>query len=179
MAYSTAKLKSKRDKLQQCRKVINNLTHYYSNGITELNSVIQKFLRALMRVNVCIFGFKGASTSKVIVAHNEMMMNDYDGQMIFGDLVGLKLLDIYLTGEEKPRKNLTQETCPDRGSNPGPLRDTRACYIYHLFHSGGRELISKLNYNIIILRCVQRFFYRGSVPKVEYHFIFVRSLFHI
>ena len=24
------------------------------------------------------------------------------------------------------RKNLTQETCPDRGSNPGPLRDKRA-----------------------------------------------------
>ena len=25
--------------------------------------------------------------------------------------------------------------CPDRGSNPGPLRDKRACY--HLLHSGG------------------------------------------
>ena len=33
------------------------------------------------------------------------------------------------------RKNPTQETCPDRGSNPGPLRDKRACY--HLLHSGG------------------------------------------
>ena len=56
-----------------------------------------------------------------------MIMGDYDGQMIFGDLGGLKLPDISLTGEEKPRKNLTQETCPDRGSNPGPLRDRRAC----------------------------------------------------
>ena len=28
----------------------------------------------------------------------------------------------------KTPKNLTQETCPDRGSNPGPLRDKRACY---------------------------------------------------
>ena len=55
--------------------------------------------------------------------------------MIFGDLVGLKLPDICLTGEEKPRKNATQETCPDRGSNPGPGRDRRACY--HLLHSGG------------------------------------------
>ena len=55
--------------------------------------------------------------------------------MIFGDLVGLKFPDICLAGEEKPRKNLTQETCPDRGSNPGPLRDKRACY--HLLHSGG------------------------------------------
>ena len=77
---------------------------------------------------VCIFGFKGASTSKVIGVRNEMMMDDYDGQMIFGDLVGLKFPDIRRTGEEKPRKNLTQETCPDRGSNPGPLRDTHACY---------------------------------------------------
>ena len=84
---------------------------------------------------ICIFGFKGASTSKVIGAHNEMLVDGYDGQMIFGDLVGLMLSDIRLTGEEKPRKNLTQETCPERGSNPGPLRDKRA--RYHLFHSGG------------------------------------------
>ena len=41
-----------------------------------------------------------------------MIMDDNDGQMIFGDLVGLKLPEIRLTGEEKPRKNLT---CPDRG----------------------------------------------------------------
>ena len=34
-------------------------------------------------------------------------------------------------------KNLTQETCPDRGSNPDPLRDRRArC---RLAHSGGRK----------------------------------------
>ena len=52
--------------------------------------------------------------------------DDNDGQMIFGDLGGLKLPDICLTDEEKPRKNLTQETCPDLGSNPGPLRDRRA-----------------------------------------------------
>ena len=64
-----------------------------------------------------------------------MIMDDYDGQIISGDLVGLKLPDIRLTGEEKTRKNLTQETCPDRGSNPGPLRDKRVCY--HLLHNGG------------------------------------------
>ena len=58
-----------------------------------------------------------------------MMSDDNDGQMIFGDLGGLKLPDNCRTGEEKPRKNLTQETCPDRGSNPGPLRDRRACYF--------------------------------------------------
>ena len=61
----------------------------------------------------------------------EMMRDDYDGQMIFGDLVGRKLPDIRLTGEEKPHPgNLSQ-----RGSNPGPLRDKRTCY--HLFHSSG------------------------------------------
>ena len=68
-----------------------------------------------------------------------MSMDDNDGQMIFGDLEGLKLPDICLTGEEKPRKNLTQETCPDRGSNPGPLHDKRACN--HLLHSGGLQSI--------------------------------------
>ena len=64
-----------------------------------------------------------------------MSMDDNDDQMIFEDLGGIKLPDICLRGEEKPRKILTQETCPDRGSNPGPLRDKRACY--HLLHSGG------------------------------------------
>ena len=68
-----------------------------------------------------------------------MMIDDNDGQMIFGDLVGLKLPDIRLTGEEKPRKTLTQETCPDRGPNPGPLRDKRACYHFLLL-SGGLKL---------------------------------------
>ena len=69
--------------------------------------------------------------------HSVITHDDYDGQMIFGDLGGLKYLDICLTGEEKPRNNLTQETCHDRGSNPGPLSDKRACY--HLRHSGGPE----------------------------------------
>ena len=40
-------------------------------------------------------------------------MDDDDSQMIFGVLGGLKLPDICLTDEENPRKNLTQETCPD------------------------------------------------------------------
>ena len=64
-----------------------------------------------------------------------MSIVDYDGQMIFGDLVGLKLLDICLTGEEKPRKKPHQETCPDWGSNSAPLRDRRA--FYRPLHSGG------------------------------------------
>ena len=72
-----------------------------------------------------------------------MMIDDNDGQMIFGDLGGLKFPDICLTGEEKNPKNLTQETCPYRGSNPGPLRDKRACYL--LVHSGGRHYIKSVN----------------------------------
>ena len=65
---------------------------------------------------MCICGFKGASTSQVIGARNEMMMDDYDGQMIVGDLVGLKLPDIRLTGEEKPHPgNLSRS-----GIEPGP-----------------------------------------------------------
>ena len=46
--------------------------------------------------------------------------------MIFGELGGLKRPDICLTVRKNPDKNLTQETCPDRRSNPGPLRDRRA-----------------------------------------------------
>ena len=65
-----------------------------------------------------------------------MIFDDYDGQMIFRDLMSLKLPDIRLIGEEKSRKNLTQETCPDWGSNSGPLRDMHACCHFlrdHLF----------------------------------------------
>ena len=46
--------------------------------------------------------------------------DDYDGQVIFGDLVGFKLPVICLTDEKKPRKNLTQETFSRAGIEPGP-----------------------------------------------------------
>ncbi|PSN46713.1 hypothetical protein C0J52_14448 [Blattella germanica] len=52
-------------------------------------------------------------------------MDDYDGQMMSGDRLGLKFPDICLMGEDKPQKNLTQETCPDQESNPGPLLQDR------------------------------------------------------
>ena len=49
-----------------------------------------------------------------------MMIDDNDGQMKFGDLGGLKLPDICLTGEGKiPQKNLAQETSRP-GIEPGP-----------------------------------------------------------
>ena len=69
---------------------------------------------------VCILGSKGASTSQVIGARNEMMLDDYDGQMIFGDLVGLKLPDIRLTGEEKNPKKLHPGNLSRPGIEPGP-----------------------------------------------------------
>ena len=77
------------------------------------------------------------SSTHSVIPTRLIWNDDDDGQMIFGELGGLKFPDICLTGEEKPRKNLTQETFPDRGSNPGPLRDKRACY--HLLHSGGQD----------------------------------------
>ena len=84
-----------------------------------------------------------------------MSYDNNDGQMIFGDLVGLKLPDICLTGEEKPWKNLTQETCPDRGSNPGPLRDRRACCRQpHLFNGCSKRYT--VYFDRIILRFLSR-----------------------
>ena len=41
-----------------------------------------------------------------------MIDDDNDGQMTFGDLGGLKLPDICLTGEEKLRKNLPRKLVP-------------------------------------------------------------------
>ena len=46
--------------------------------------------------------------------------NDDDGQMIFGDLGGLKLPDICLTGEEKPRKKPHPGNLSRPGIEPGP-----------------------------------------------------------
>ena len=85
---------------------------------------------------VCMYSMLevlGRATSQVIGARNEWVWMI----MIFGDLGSLKLPEFVL----QVRKNLTQETCPNRESNPGPLRDRRACY--HLLHSGG--LIRMLN----------------------------------
>ena len=64
--------------------------------------------------------FQGASTSEVIGVRNEMMMDDYDSQMILGDLVGLNLPDIRLTGEEKPKKKTHPRNLSQPGIEPGP-----------------------------------------------------------
>ena len=78
-------------------------------------------------------------------------MDDYDGQMIFGDLVCQKLPDIRLTGEENPRKNLTLETCPNRESNPGLLRGKEACY--HLV-PGSLAANTTLCHKLCLLRSI-------------------------
>ena len=46
--------------------------------------------------------------------------DDNDGQMIFGDLGGLKLPDICLTGDEKPRKKPHPGNLSRPGIEPGP-----------------------------------------------------------
>ena len=47
-----------------------------------------------------------------VIPTRRIWNDDYDGQMIFGDLVGLKLPDIRLTGEEKPRKTSPRKPVP-------------------------------------------------------------------
>ena len=54
--------------------------------------------------------------------------NDYGGQMIFGDLVGLKFPDICLTGEEKPRKKPHPGNLSRPGIGPGPAA-WQACIL--------------------------------------------------
>ena len=49
-----------------------------------------------------------------------MIMDDNDGQMIFGDLGGLKLPDICLTGEEKIPKKPHPRNLSRPGIEPGP-----------------------------------------------------------
>ena len=82
--------------------------------------------------------------------------DDDDGQMIFGDLGGLKFPNICLTGEEKPLKNLTQETSPDWGSNPGPLHNRHACN--RLAHSSGLYVHPQISFVSSLIKI-----YKGSL----------------
>ncbi|PSN58160.1 hypothetical protein C0J52_01007 [Blattella germanica] len=56
--------------------------------------------------------------------------NDYDGQLMSRDCLDLKFPDICLMGEEKPRKNLTQEIVPNR-IRTHSLRSTHASPTPH------------------------------------------------
>ena len=83
------------------------------------------------------------STSQVIGARNEWVWWPNDIRGPWGPKASRHLS--YRWG--KTPKNFTQETFPDRGSNPGPLRDRRACY--HLVHSGGLYKIFNL-YGLLV-----------------------------
>ena len=78
-------------------------------------------------------------------AHTQSCQQGEYGMMIStakwysGTLGAESFLTFVLQVRTNPEKNLTQETCPDRVSNPGPLRDKRACY--HLLHSGGHTFV--------------------------------------
>ena len=61
--------------------------------------------------NVCIFEVLG----RVNISGHD----DNYSQMIFGDLGGLKLPDICLTGEENPEKTSPRKLVPT-GDKPGP-----------------------------------------------------------
>ena len=97
-----------------------------------------------------------------VIRTRRIWNDDYDGQMIFGDRGSLKFPEFVLQVRKNPEKNLTQETCPDRGSNPDPLRDKRACY--HLLHSGG---LSKTNRSFWIQILYFLYFYGLEYTVVQ------------
>ena len=69
-------------------------------------------------------------------------MDDNDGQMIFGDLEGLKLPDICLTGEEKN---------PEKKNSPRklvPTGDRTRARCYRQTHSGGHG-VGEFRYDTI------------------------------
>ena len=58
---------------------------------------------------------------------------------MFGDLVGLKLPDIRLTGEEKtPKKTSPRKLVPT--GNRTRARCVTSAHFYRLDHSGGRDI---------------------------------------
>ena len=55
-------------------------------------------------------------------------MDDYDGQMIFGELMGLKLPDICLTGEGNPRKTSPRKLVSNGDRTGARCVTDAACY---------------------------------------------------
>ena len=85
-----------------------------------------------------------------------MMMDDKDGQMIFGDLGGLKLPDICLTGEEKPEKTSPRKLIPTGNRTQArcvtSAHATTCSTAVDLFYSvSGISYLFWLNKYIIIL----------------------------
>ena len=77
---------------------------------------------SVLEQHVCILEVLGRVNISGHWRPNEMIMDDYDGQMMFGDPVGLKLPDIRLIGEEKPRKTSPRKLVPTGNR-------TRACCV--------------------------------------------------
>ena len=75
-----------------------------------------------------------------------MIMDENGGQMIFGDLEGLKLPDICLTGEEKPRKTSPRKLVPtgDR-TRARCVTGAHAIILVTTFRSRGHALPSSGN----------------------------------
>ena len=63
-----------------------------------------------------------------VIPTRRIWKDDYDGQMIFGDLGGLKFPDICLTGEEKLRKKPHPGNLSRPGIEPGPAA-WQACML--------------------------------------------------
>ena len=119
----------------------------------------------IIQIRMLICEKQYSPSTHSVIPTRRIWNDDYDGQMIFGELGGLKFPDICLTGEEKPRKNLTQETCPDRGSNPGPLRDRQAC--------------CRLAHNCVL--CLRRYV-ESSLSQFEddhQHFVFEKAVYDV
>ena len=109
------------------------------------------------------------STRSVIPTRR--IWNDDDGQMIFGDLGGLKFPDIYLTGEEKPRKTSLRKLVPtgDRSwvrcvtSAHATTCSTAVDLLQYLF-------IKIMNQKILLLNHIQNFInnrYKFQSPTIN------------
>ena len=83
----------------------------------------------LKQIDIILFNapFTTAKASVAIRREMNMVLHDYDGQMIPGDECGLNFLKFVLQLRENPRKPSTSKS--HRGSNPGPLGERQR--IYH------------------------------------------------
>ena len=78
------------------------------------------YLKCLSIVPYVYLGLRARQRLRSVAPVMKMMMDDYDGQIIFGDLVGLKLPDIRLTGEKKPQKKPHPGNLSRQGIETGP-----------------------------------------------------------
>ena len=115
-------------KVKNC-SVWRGMTHFhqgFNRTVDRSNNTDQLYCR-LLQLKMVRWGWM---TSKHLCMYiwgfrarqhlRSFMMDDYDGQMIFGDLEGLKIPDIRLTGEEKHRKKPRPGSSSRPGIEPGP-----------------------------------------------------------